>query len=199
MFESVAEKKGIEYGIIRGNGTLFYVKVGNGGDIYGYKNRYLTIAEQIYGEAGCSVLVASNPVEMSLKEGMTLDMDFARECFPDTVEIRAFGHSNGGQMLATCACLYPMIKRVLAVNAPLMINLHRTKAGIFGFEGDRMQMVYGSKDPSHLYLPVLNACVSAKFGYSVVENADHDFNTMLEEFIALPKRYLFYEGGEYVG
>ena len=62
-----------------------------------------------------------------------------------------------------------------------------------------MHMVYGSKDPSFLYLPVLNACLSERFGYSVVENANHDFNTTLEEFIGLPKRFLFSEGGEYVG
>lgn len=191
MYDEIIVRDKIEYGIIHGNGKLFYIKVGNGGDIYGFKNRYLTIAEQIHGETGCSVLVASNPVEMSLKEGMTLDMDFARECFPDTVEIRAMGHSNGGQMLATCACLYPMIKRVLAVNAPLIINLHKTKAGIKNFAGEKMHMVYGSKDPCFMYTPVLNACVCEKFSYSIVENANHDFKDMAEEFVALPKQFLF--------
>jgi hypothetical protein len=191
MYDEIIVRDKIEYGIIHGIGKLFYIKVGNGGDVYGSEDRYFRISRQIHDGYGCSVLVASNPVEMSLKEGMALDMDFARECFPDAVEIRAMGHSNGGQMLASCAYLYPEIKRVLAVNAPLIINLHKTKAGIKNFAGEKMHMVYGSKDPCFMYTPVLNACVCEKFSYSIVENANHDFKDMAEEFVALPKQFLF--------
>ena len=54
-----------------------------------------------------------------------------------------------------------------------------------------MHMIYGSKDPCFMYTPVLNDGVSEKFGYSIVENANHDFKDQLEEFMALPKRFLF--------
>lgn len=193
MFDRIVEKNGIEYGIINGNERLFFIKVGNGGNIYGDESRYLRISQQIRNTYGCSVLVASNPVEKTIKDSIVLDLEFIKDSFRDVVEVVAFGHSNGGQMLASYAYLYPIIKKVLAVNVPLMINLHKTKEGILSFEGTKMHMVYGDRDPSFRYLAVLNACVSSKFGYSVVENANHDFKNMLDEFTALPERFLFRE------
>ena len=83
------------------------------------------------------------------------------------------------------------IKSVLAVNAPLMINLHKTKAGIKNFEGDMIHMIYGEKDPSYPYVEILRSSISPKFSYSTVKNADHKFTNMLEEFISLPERFLF--------
>ena len=191
MFDKVVEKNNIEYGIIHGDEKLFFIKVGNGGNIYGNENKYLRISQQIHNDYGCSVLVSSNPVELSIKDSIVLDLDFVKENFPNVVEISAFGHSNGGQMLVSYAYLCPIIKKVLAVNVPLIINLHKTKEGIQNFAGDKMHMIYGEKDPCFRYTPVLNACLSSKFSYSTVENANHDFKNMLEEFISLPKQYLF--------
>lgn len=55
MFDKIVEKNKIEYGIINGNSKLFFIKVGNGGSIYGQENRYLKMAEQIHNVRGCSV------------------------------------------------------------------------------------------------------------------------------------------------
>ena len=191
MFDTVIKENSIEYGIIKGNEKLFYIKVGNGGNIYGYENKYFSIAKQINAEHGFSVLVASNPVEFAIKDAITYDSGFISKCFPSTNEIYAFGHSNGGQMLASYAYLNPKIKRVLATNVPLMINLHKTKEGISNFEGEYMTMLYGEKDPSCRYVEILNSCKSSKFNYHIIKNADHHFKNMLEEFISLPKHYLF--------
>lgn len=51
----------IEYGIIHGNNTIVFIKVGLKGSIYGYKNKYLRIAKKLNKEHGCTVIVASNP------------------------------------------------------------------------------------------------------------------------------------------
>lgn len=191
MFDKITVKNGIEYGIVNGNDKLFFVKVGNGGGIYGYENKYLKISGLIHEKYGCSVLVSSNPLEISVKESVAFDFDFIEENFPSASEVAAFGNSQGGKMLVAYAYMCPKIKSVLAVNAPLMINLHKTKAGIKNFEGDMIHMIYGEKDPSYPYVEILRSSISPKFSYSTVKNADHKFTNMLEEFISLPERFLF--------
>ena len=119
---------------------------------------------------------------MSVKDSIILDFEFIKEKFPDIVEINAFGHSNGGQMLVSYAYMYPIIKNVLAVNVPLMINLHKTKEGIKNFDSDKIHMIYGEKDPSFRYVEILNSSLSPKFSYSTVKNANHHFENMLDEF-----------------
>ena len=193
MFDKTIEKNTIEYGIINGDNRLFFVKVGNGGSIYGRDNRYLKMAERIHDARGCSVLVSGDPVEIPIKESIVYDLELIREIFPDVDNIAAFGHSKGGQMLVSYAYMYPMIKNVLAVNVPLMINLHKTKAGIKNFKGNKIHMIYGDRDPSFPYAGILDSSLSSRFGYSIVNNADHNFENMTEEFISLPERFLFQE------
>ena len=191
MFDRVVENNTIEYGIINGDNRLFFVKVGNGGSIYGRDDRYLKMAERIHNAHGCSVLVSGDPVEIPIKDNIIFDLELISESFPDVVEITAFGHSKGGQMLVSYAYMYPMIRNVLAVNVPLMINLHKTKAGIKNFEGNKIHMIYGDRDPSFPYAGILDSSLSSRFGYSIVKNADHNFENMSEEFISLPERFLF--------
>ncbi len=191
MFDNVVTKNKIEYGIIHGNNNLFFIKVGNGGDIYGYNNKYLKMSHQMHDEFDCSVLVSSNPVELNAKNSIMLDFDFIKENFKNIIEVNAFGHSNGGQMLISYAYMYPKIKNVLAVNVPLIVNLHKTKEGIKNFVGNKMHMVYGEKDPSFRYIEVLKSSLSPKFSYSTIKNANHHFENMLEEFILLPKQFLY--------
>jgi hypothetical protein len=191
MFDDVVKKNKIEYGIINGNSRLLFIKVGNGGSICGEENKYLRISQKIHDNYGCSVLVASNPVEINIKDSIAMDLEFIRESFPHICEISAFGHSNGGQMLVSYAYTSPMIKDVLAVNVPLMINLHKTKEGIKNFSGNKIHMIYGEKDPSFRYIEILNSSLSPKFSYSTVKNANHMFENMIDEFISLPERFLF--------
>ena len=191
VFDKTVRKNTIEYGIVNGNNKLFFVKVGNGGSIYGQENRYLRMAEKIHNDHGCSVLVSGDPVEIPIKESIVYDLELIREIFPDVDNIAAFGHSKGGQMLVSYAYMYPMIKNVLAVNVPLMINLHKTKAGINKFEGNKIHMIYGDRDPSFPYIGILDSTMSSRFCCSVVNGADHNFENMSEEFISLPERFLF--------
>lgn len=192
MFEEIICDNGIEYGIIDGNDKLLYIKVGNGGDIYGNENKYLTIAKLINSEFGFSILVAGNPVEMSTKAAIMLDSAFIENHFPSVSEIYGFGHSNGGQMLISYGYLNPKISRILSVNAPITINFHKTKNGIRSFRGESLTMIYGSRDQSYRYVKMLESCENPNFEYSIIEDADHGFSEMLDKFISLPKTYLFY-------
>lgn len=191
MYDVVTEENGIVYGILYGSRRLFFIKAGNSGGIYGYENKYLRMAEKINSEYGFSVLAASDPFEVTAKENMEADCRFVKKRFSDVNEIYAFGHSKGGQMLAAYAWMDPKIKRVLTVNAPLMLNFHKIKAGIERFEGEKITMVYGEHDPSFPYIDFLKNCGSSKLDLHIIQNADHHFTNRLERFLALPAKYLF--------
>lgn len=191
MFDAILQENQTQYGIIKGNDRLFYIKVGNGENLYGKENKYLQIAEQIHLTHHVSVLVADNPIHIAVKDAMHFDSAFIDKHFPSIREIYAFGHSKGGQMLVSYAYLCPKIQKVLSVNAPLMINLHKTKEGILRFDGEYITMVYGEKDPSFRYVEILNPHRCPKFGYVTVKAADHDFSNMLDTFLSLPERHLF--------
>ena len=67
-----------------------------------------------------------------------------------------------------------------------MINWPKTKRGIERFEGEFVEMIYGTKDPSYGYYEILNCINSSKFKCRTVEDADHNFKGMekvLEELI----------------
>ena len=190
MYDATVKKSGIEYGIIQGSELLLYIKVGNGGSIYGYEEKYLRMARQAHTAYGVSVVVASNPVESAIGDAMRQDSAMIEICFPHVRKIYAFGHSNGGQMLAAYAHTNPKIRRVLCVNAPLLINLHKTTEGISRFGGEQMTMLYGAQDPSARWVELLKRYRSDVCDYAVIPGADHHFKDMIDAFIALPMQYL---------
>ena len=54
----------IEYGIIDGEigcNKILFIKAGQNGSCYGYRNKYLKIAERIKEKYGCTVITSSNP------------------------------------------------------------------------------------------------------------------------------------------
>ena len=51
----------IDYGIIRGSNTIYFIKAGQNGSIYGYQYKYLEMANLIHTNSGASVICSSNP------------------------------------------------------------------------------------------------------------------------------------------
>ena len=51
----------VEYGIIRGNNIIVFIKSGLKGTYYGYENQYLKIAKLLNEKNNCTVICASNP------------------------------------------------------------------------------------------------------------------------------------------
>ena len=60
QFEDIAI---IDYGIIKGNGTIVFIKAGQDGSMYGYQNKYLKIADNINKKFGYTVICSSNPFD----------------------------------------------------------------------------------------------------------------------------------------
>ena len=185
----VIEQSGIGYGILDGNTTIFYIKTGNGGNIYGYNNKYLNIALKINVIYKFTVIVASNPININEENNIINDLKFIDSHLVFN-KIYGFGHSNGGVMFCNHAYKYDFIKGVISVNAPLNINLHKLKNGISNFKGDKIVCVYGNKDVSYKYIPLLYSIKKDNFKIIEIDGADHNFFNKLDEFIGLPEKYL---------
>ena len=61
QFDNTVQVDNIDYGFIKGNNSIVFIKSGLGGDCFGYENKYLKIALRLKERYGCSVIVASNP------------------------------------------------------------------------------------------------------------------------------------------
>ena len=183
------EEEVIEYGIIKGNDTVFFTKAGANGSMRGYEDKYLVMGLQLYNKYGFTVVCSSNPFAHgeSIGQGMEIVEQFVKEPY----QVYYFGHSNGAVMGARYAWKYPQIKRLVLVNGPLILNWPQTKAGAEQFQGERMVFVYGEQDVSNKYVPMLSLIKNPVVSAHTIKGADHQFVGKLQEFEELPEQYLF--------
>ena len=85
----------IEYGIVEGNNTIVFIKVGQDGSLYGYHNKYIKMAKRLNQKYGCSVICSSNPFDGNnpLDNAMEVIEDYAKKF--DDYKIYYLGYSNG--------------------------------------------------------------------------------------------------------
>lgn len=179
------------FGIINGNSTLVFIKTGRGGSVYGYKNKYLKMACDIRDKYGYTVVVSANPVEydcdLLAEIGYVKDEVLKPDC------IYYMGISNGAVIGAQQGWKVPDIKRMLLINGPLMINLHKLIDGLRKYNGERICLVYGDKDPSYPYLGVFEKQSIENVVVKVAYGADHNFAGMESELQLLMYEELFGE------
>ena len=182
----------IDYGIMKGSNTIIFIKVGQDGSIYGYENKYLKIANSINSKYGYTVICSSNPFDGNnpLDNAMEVINKYCSDSNYKDYEIYYMGHSNGGIIGAQFGFNYPKIKRMLLVNAPLMINLHKTKNGIKSFKGDKLVLVYGSLDQSYKYIELLSPLLNDIVQLQIIEGQDHYFSKDTYDFKKLPEEFL---------
>ncbi len=177
-FDEVIDDK---YGIVLGYNEVFLIKTELNGSIYGFQNRYLKMAKRINFEYGLTVIVANNLSDTTLEDDFYNLKDYIKG------DIYFMGMSNGGTSAIQDENISSKIKKMLLVNLPLMINLHKTKDGIKLYKG-KLTFVYGSKDPSFNYLPLIQDFRNANI--VVIPNQDHNFSNG-DDFLHLPEKYLF--------
>ena len=90
-------------------------------------------------------------------------------------------------------------KKLVCINAPLMINLHLLLRGIKGFSGEKMTLVYGSSDASFDMLKLYSELKSDKIDFVRIHGADHNFTGCLGLFIELPGVLFFGDELTYKG
>ena len=176
-FDDVIDDK---YGIVTGYKDIFLIKTEVNSTIYGIGNRYLKIAKRINFKYGFTVIVSSN--DLKLED----DFNNLRDYLKDK-KIYFMGVSNGATQAIQNIEISSKIDRMLLVNLPLMINLHKTKEGIINYKG-KLICVFGSRDSSFNYLPLIQNFRNVNI--VVIPNQDHNF-TVGDEFLYLSDKYLF--------
>ncbi len=179
----------IRHGVIRGNSTVFFVKTGLNGSIYGYKDKYIKMAHEVNRAFGYTVVVSSNQYDgyWGIRFGFTKDhLEKSIELIRllEGKKILLFAHSNGALMSLLHAYKYPEIKKMLLVNMPLHfsnIGTINKKAEIYR----DLTLVYGSRDD----LGFLRKKI--KHELIVIKGEDHHFSKGIYDFNRLPFDYLF--------
>lgn len=191
-YDFIFEEK-FKYGVINGHkDKILYIKVGNGGSIKGYKNKYLRLAKEINKKYGFSILVAETPINIDDYSSIEADFNFINQNFKsNNRKIYALGFSKGGVIINNYSYLFSDIKRALIINAPLMVNFHKIKIGFLNFKGEKLIFLYGKKDPSYTYVELLKKHKNFNTVIEELDDIDHNFTNNLEIFINLPSRYLF--------
>ena len=191
IFSKTIDNKEVNYGIIEGNNTILLIKAGQDGSMYGYQNKYLTIANNINKNYGYTVICSSNPLRKSnpLEQTIKVIEDYCKQKEFKDYKIYYMGLSNGGYIGATYAHLYPKIKRILLINMPIFTNWHKIKKGLKQFDGEMAILIYGTLDPSYKYAEMITMINRDNIKLEIIENADHNFVGRLNEFIDLPNKY----------
>ena len=177
-----------EYAEDDDEGKAFVILTGLGGSADGFGNKYSRIAEYLQSDYGFPVFIAPTPEDVWEKKEKFFDEVVARFIQNKTC-VYLMGVSAGATMALWYAEKYPQIKRVLCVNPILNINLHLTSSGIHGFCGEKMALAFGEKDPSAKWAKLLPALPHLQT--YIIPGADHVFSGKFDEFIDLPKKYLF--------
>ena len=88
----------VDYGWIKGNEKIVFIKAGLGGDFRGYDNKYVKIAQRLNDKYGCSVVSVSNPNVKShtFVHDKKVIEDFILAGDYNSPKLYFFGHSNGG-------------------------------------------------------------------------------------------------------
>ena len=178
IIETPNETESIKIGYIKGSEKVLFIKTGQGGSIYGYDNKYLDLAQAINENYGCTVFVSAttNDSKELYDKEMRIVANFLQGV---SYEIYYLGISKGGLIGCWYGAENSKIKRIVAVNAPLMINFHnRTLPSIKKLSYDKLTMVYGNLDPSYRYIDFVKPYTTVK----IVNGADHQFRNHTEMF-----------------
>ena len=178
-FTHVVSDNNLTIGYIPGSTKVLFIKTGQGGTIYGYNNKYLDLATQVNEKYGYSVFVSATIIDT--KDSFQKDIQLLEECLGTTdFEIYYLGVSKGGLIGIWHGCDEPRIKKMVSINAPLMINYHgKTLPGVKKLGADKILLVYGSLDPSYKYVPFVDKHANVQ----IINGADHNFsNSQMDLF-----------------
>lgn len=175
-----------QYGVILGNNKVLFIKTEMNSNIYGVDNRYLKIARKANYLYGVTVVVSA--CQSMDKKLLDRDFELIDDCFDEDYEIYYMGVASGALLGIQYECDNLNIRKMMLVNTPLTVNLHKTKEGIEKFDGE-LFLIYGDKDLSVNYIPLIKEYESDKLKIIKYKGQDHTFNRG-NEFLNLPFLYL---------
>lgn len=189
----------IDYGIINGKFNIesshivVYIKAGLTGSIYGYENKYLKMAKNLNEKFGVSVFVASNPegTGNSIGHGLQIIKNYCKERQIKQFSVYFVGVSNGGTQGLFAFEKNPLINKALLIGAPLNYNPDLIKKALINFNGEKLHLICGDKDPGFGLFKLYSELENEKIIFTAFLNVDHVFSGNTELFIKLPEKYLF--------
>ena len=186
-FTQVYTGEGMTVGYIPGFSKVLFIKTGQGGTIYGYENKYLDLAIKVNKQYGWAVFVSATTIDT--RESFQRDIQTIEKCLGTSeFEISYLGVSKGGLVGMWYGCDEPRIKKMVSINAPLMINYHgKTLPGVKKLGIDNLLMVYGSLDPSYKYVPFVDKYANVQ----VINGADHNLSNSQLDLFDLVTSYFY--------
>ena len=168
----------VDYGFVFGGDRqkILLIKAGQDGSIYGYRNKYLTLACEMRDLYGFSVVCASTPssdIIQMIQFAKVVKSEFE---ISGQTQIYFMGMSMGASIGCIGRALFPEISRFLLVNPPLMINTTRICRSAKAFDGDMMIFVFGSLDPSTHLAGLLKLHEHENMRVVIVPGQDHHFS-----------------------
>lgn len=179
--------------------TILLIVPGVDGDIDGYKNKYLTIANNIVINHKVAVVRMANPFigsqywQSNVRMVLQYIEDNAKAiCGNPSFILKIVGHSIGAYVVCQIAWEYPFIDSILLINPATGIDLQPMAKGLLNYTGTT-HIVIGSDDPAIKHIDLFKDMeLSSNIELTVVDGADHHFSgEHLATFISLPSTVFF--------
>ena len=179
----------VDYGFVFASDRqkVLLIKAGQGGSIYGYRNKYSKLACEMRDLYGFSVVCASTPSSDIIQMIQFAEVVKSEFEISGQTQIYFMGMSMGASIGCIGRSLFPEISRFLLVNPPLMINTTRICRSAKTFDGDMMTFVFGSLDPSAHLAGLLKLHEHENMRVVVVPRQDHHFSRNEFRLIELMK------------
>ena len=153
-YNEIITDDGVSIGYISGSERVLFIKTGQGGSIYGESDKYLNLAREINERYGMSIFVSATDCDSECIYQSEMELVKQKVRIED-YDMYYLGVSKGGLIGIWYAKGSPVLRNILTVNAPLMINFYSKSLPSIKALGDKLTMIYGDLDPSFKYLPFI--------------------------------------------
>ena len=183
IIHKTLDKESVDYGFIFGNNKIVFIKVGAGGGIPGYQDKYLRMAHRAHEKLGATVICASNYEKCLPMDKKAIEW-CARYLKLKDAELYFVGVSDGADQCITLS-RYAPTKKLICINPSYVPGHDPSERLIIRSKVDKI-FVYGAKDDEGCELaPKLLERKIPNFEIRWAEGADHEFTGMVEEFVSL--------------
>jgi hypothetical protein len=183
IIHKIADGEQADYGFVFGNNKMVFIKAGAGGGITGYQNKYLRMAHRVHKRLGATVICSSNYEKCLPMDKKAIEW-CARHLKLKDAELYFVGVSDGADQCITLSRNAPT-KKLLCIN-PSFVPGHDPSDRLIIRSKVEKIFVYGTKDvEGHELVPKLMEREIPNFEIRWVEDADHEFTGMVDEFVSL--------------
>lgn len=177
------------YHQVSNTNKLFIIIPGVDGSHIGYKNKYVTMANNIIQKYKISVLRTSNPYISGVHWDVNFEnlMQHVSDKYNHYNEICIFGFSAGASIAVKHAWKYKKIKKLCLVSMAKELQPQNIIDGLKNFDGV-VHIHFGKNDPNHSFLEENKVFLNSRaYKYFLYEECDHFFSGKhLDRFLALP-------------